>query len=308
MSKKRIICICGPTGAGKTGSSIAAAARVGGAIVNYDSRQVYSDFPIITAQPSSSEQSACPHRLYGFLETSKQLTAPAWAEMAASEMDLIIGEGRTPILVGGTGFYLQALLEPLSPIPEVSSEVRESVQERCKKLGSPALHLELEKTDPESAARIHPNDTQRVTRAVEVLESTGRTLSEWQKESAEPPDYEPLYLGIGLDIRELESMLDARIGAMIEAGALEEARKAWDRCPDRNAPGWSGIGCAELLSYLMGDLSLDEARALWFRNTRAYAKRQLTWFKRNRRIRWFRPGDANSLADAAEEFMAGKVS
>jgi tRNA dimethylallyltransferase len=102
-------------------------------------------------------------------------------------------------------------------------------------------------------------------------------------------------------------MLDARISAMIEAGALDEARRAWDRCPDVNAPGWSGIGCAELLGYLMGEHSLDQARALWFRNTRAYAKRQLTWFKRNRRIRWFRPGDANSLADAAEEFMSGRV-
>jgi tRNA dimethylallyltransferase len=302
MSDKRIICICGPTGVGKTASSLAVARRVQGAVVNFDSRQVYADFPIITAQPSVAEQSVCPHRLFGFLPTIERLTAPGWARMAAKEIDDLHGRGLTPILVGGTGFYLRALLEPLAPIPEVPPGVRESVLARCREIGAPGMHEELKLLDPESAERIHPNDTQRVTRAIEVHEATGRPLSEWRETPVETPDYEVLKFGVGLDMKDLELVIGARIGAMLEAGAVEEARRAWARCPVPEAPGWSGIGCAELLKYLLGEMRLEEARELWFKKTRAYAKRQMTWFRRDPDIRWFGPGDASDLADASADF------
>jgi tRNA dimethylallyltransferase len=224
--------------------------------------------------------------------------------MAAIEIARLHGHGMTPILVGGTGFYLQALLSPLAPIPEIPDHVRQSVLGRCKAKGPQLLHLELEKTDPEAAARIHPNDTQRVTRALEVYEATGETLSAWQAKPVEgAPEYDVLTFGVGLDIRELEPKLDARIGEMLGAGALDEIRAAWERCPDRDAPGWSGIGCAELLAHHLGEMTLDEARDLWFRNTRAYAKRQMTWFKRDKAIRWFRPGEADAMAREAVRFM-----
>lgn len=305
MPGKRVICICGPTGAGKTGASLAIARSVNGAVVNFDSRQVYADFPIITAQPSEAEQNVCPHLLYGFLSTSEQLSAPAWAEMAAREIAALHGRGMTPILVGGTGFYLQALLEPLASIPEISPEVRQAVLDRCRELGPQLLHRELEQFDPEAAARIHPNDTQRVTRALEVHKATGVCLTDWQAKPADnAPDYKVLRLGVGLEIKELEPMLDARIGAMLDAGAMDEARAAWKRCPDREAPGWSGIGCAELLACLLGEMDLDEARKEWFRNTRAYAKRQITWFKRDKTIRWRRPGDVVEMAGEAAAFVS----
>jgi tRNA dimethylallyltransferase len=304
MPGKRVICICGPTGAGKTGASLAIARSVNGAVVNFDSRQVYADFPIITAQPSEAEQGVCPHLLYGFLPTTGQLSAPAWADMAASEIAALHGKGMTPILVGGTGFYLQALLEPLAPIPEIPQEVRQAVLDRCHELGPQLLHRELEQVDPKAAARIHPNDTQRVTRALEVYQATGESLSLWQAKPADnAPDYQVLRFGVGLDIKELEPLLDARIGAMLDAGALDEARAAWKHCPDRDAPGWSGIGCAEILAYMLGEIDFGEARKQWFKNTRAYAKRQMTWFKRDKSIHWYRPGDAVEMAGRAADFM-----
>lgn len=304
MSAKRIICICGPTGAGKTGASLAVAEKADCAVVNFDSRQVYADFPIITAQPSALEQAVCPHRLYGFLPTSDQLSAPAWADMAAEEIDSLTAQGRTPVLVGGTGFYLQALLEPLAPIPPIPGEVRESVIARCRESGPQILHRELQGIDPVAAARIHPNDTQRITRALEVYEATGKTLSDWHARPTEAPRYDVLYLGVGLGMKELEPMLDARIEAMLGAGAVDEAKRAWEQCSDPDAPGWSGIGCAELLDFLLGKATMDETRKTWFKNTRAYAKRQMTWFKRNSEIRWFSPAEANELADTAAKFLS----
>ena len=269
----------GPTGAGKTAVSLALAQIFDISVINADSRQAYRDFPIITAQPSSEEQARCPHILYGYLATEEKAGAGAYARAArqvlASERD----QGRQPLLVGGTGLYFKALLSGIAPIPPVPQELSRKWQERCGREGSRALHELLAASDPQYAARIHPNDRQRVTRALEVLDATGRTFSWWHENTVPEAAYISCKVGIALPLHELEGPLAKRIDIMLETGALEEAARAMEICGDPAAPGWSGIGCAELFRHLAGELSLDECRALWLKNTRAYAKRQLTWFR-----------------------------
>jgi tRNA dimethylallyltransferase len=292
-----VLCLAGPTGTGKTGAALAVARELPAVVVNFDSRQVYADFPIVTAQPTAGERAACPHRLYGFLPTDQSVTAAAFADLARAEVRAAAAKGLLPILVGGTGLYLKAILQGLAPIPPIPDEVRRAVLARLRAEGAPALHAELARLDPDSAARIHPNDSQRNARALEVFEATGKTLTWWHAEGSQAAPFEPLLLGLGADLESLTPVLAARVRAMLEAGALDEVAAALERCPDPGAPGFSGIGCAELAAHLRGELSLDDAVARWIRNTRAYAKRQFTWFKAVPGLRWLAPGDgAGALA------------
>ncbi len=292
-----MLCLAGPTGTGKTGAALAVAREFPAAVVNFDSRQVYADFPIVTAQPTAGERAVCPHRLYGFLPADQSLTAAAFADLARAEVRAAAERGLLPILVGGTGLYLKAILQGLAPIPPIPAEVRQAVLARLRAEGAPALHAELACLDPDYAARIHPNDSQRNARALEVFEATGKTMTWWHAEGSQAAPFEPLLLGLGADLESLTPVLAARVRAMLEAGALDEVAAALARCPDPGAPGFSGIGCAELAAHLRGELSLDDAVARWIRNTRAYAKRQFTWFKAVPGLRWLAPGHgAGALA------------
>jgi len=300
-----IVCLLGPTGTGKTAAAIAIAGRLPASVVNFDSRQVYHDFPIITAQPDADERAACPHHLYGFLPTEEKMNAARFVELAVDKIEEVRGQGRLPILVGGTGLYLRSLLSGIAPIPKISEDVRRKVLERVAKEGPQVLHAELSQTDPDYAAKIHPNDTQRNARAAEVWLSTGRTMTWWHTESEHAPaPYDALKVGMRIPLSDLEPHLAARIDIMLERGALDEARVAYARCPAPDAPGWTGIGCAELLGFLRGGLTLAEAREKWVRNTRAYAKRQITWFNKEVDIHWFAPGENGPIADLAEQWLA----
>jgi len=296
----RAVLLLGPTGAGKTALSLSLARRFHGGVVNIDSRQVYAGFPIITAQPSPEEQTACPHLLFGHLDCRQKITAGSFLRQCHEAVDQLAQQGRLPLLVGGTGLYARALVEGLAPVPDVPPEVAAALQDQLQVSGLPALRRRLEAADPLAAARIHPNDTQRTLRALEVYEATGRPLSWWQQRPHEGAGrIEPLKLGVLVEREELEGLLARRIELMMQAGALEEARAAWEACPDPEAPAWSGIGCAELLAHLRGELGLEEARALWLRNTRAYAKRQMTWFRKDPEMHWLRP-DAAGTTQALE--------
>jgi tRNA dimethylallyltransferase len=289
-------CILGPTGSGKTAAALALAARQPVTVINADSRQVYADFPIITAQPSPEEQAVCPHALYGFLPTAQKLGAGAFSRLAATAIAEAHDQGRLPVLVGGTGLYFKALLDGLAAIPDVPKAVDAAWQARCKAEGSPSLHALLAEKDPDYAGKIHPNDRQRITRALAVLEHTGKAFSWWHSRPMPPSPYRPLKIGFGLHLLAGENRLGERIEAMLAAGAVAEARRARDICPDKAAPGWSGIGCAELLAHIEGRLSLAQCRELWLKNTRAYAKRQLTWFRADTSIRWFDPDKLEEMA------------
>ena len=298
-----IVCIAGPTGTGKTAASLLLAEGLRGAVVNFDSRQVYADFPLITAQPTPQERSRCPHRLYGFLSLTRSMAAGAWADMAMDAVDELRGKGLKPLFVGGTGLYLKALLEPLAPIPNVPEALRKRIQDLCDSQGAPALHERLGRVDPAYAGRIHPNDRQRVTRALEVYEHTRKPISCWHAEYQGQSPFRALKLGLGMDPADLAPRLARRVDLMLEGGALDEARSAMAKSDDPEAPGWSGIGCAELLAHLKGGLTLDQAREQWIRNTRAYAKRQMTWFRKDQSMRWFEPGQEQAMLDAARVFL-----
>ena len=303
-AKPPIICMLGPTGTGKTAAAIAVSKRMDASVINFDSRQVYQDFPVITAQPDAEEQSACPHLLYGFLPTEEKMTAAKFVELAMEKIEEVRGQGRLPILVGGTGMYLKSLLSGIAPIPEIPVEVRAGVLARIKVEGPQKLHAELTETDPDYAAKIHPNDTQRNARATEVLLATGKNLTWWHTNSEHTPaPYDALKIGMQIDLNELEPRLAKRIGVMMEHGALDEGRKAMAKCDDPKAPGWTGIGCAEVLAHLRNEISQDKARDLWVKNTRAYAKRQITWFKKETDIHWFVPGENEPIADYVESWL-----
>lgn len=290
-----VICLAGPTGGGKTEAAIALARELNGEIVNADSRQVYASFPLITAQPSPEEHAACPHHLYGFLPTAQKISAGRWAERAVETVRDILARGRTAILVGGTGLYFQTLLHGIAAIPPVPPEETARWEARLDREGAPALHALLAGHDPDYAARIHPNDRQRIVRALEVHAVTGRPFSWWHTHAMSAPLCTgPLfYMAPTLDW--LTPRLARRIDVMLEKGALDEARAARLDNDDPAAPGWSGIGCAEVLSYLRGDLTLEECRHLWLRNTRAYAKRQLTWFRGRPQAIACPPADSHAL-------------
>jgi tRNA dimethylallyltransferase len=305
MAAKPVICLAGPTGAGKTAAALHLARELGGGVVNFDSRQVYRLFPLITAQPSPAEQAVCPHALYGFLECTEKITAGAFADMARSAIDALLQQGLVPLLVGGTGLYLRALLHGLAEIPSVPESVARELQEELEERGLPALRGDLARDDPEYAAKIHPNDTQRTLRALEVHRATGRPLTWWHERPVRPTGLHALKLCMDVDLKRLTPRLARRIEDMVAQGALDEARHAWQACPHPDAPAWSGIGCAELLAWLRNTLDLDEAKALWLRNTRAYAKRQLTWFRKEPGVHWVPPGDLETMLLLARRFLGG---
>ena len=290
-----VICLAGPTGCGKTAAALALAEALKGEVINADSRQVYSDFPLITAQPSPEERACCPHHLYGFLPTEQKISAGRWADQAVAEAKAVLARGHVPLLVGGTGLYFQGLLHGIAEIPAIDPAITAALTARLAEEGPAALHAELAASDPAYAARIHPNDRQRIVRALEVLAGTGHTFSWWHEHGMpEPPCAGPL-LVLDMELDALTPRLARRIDLMLHAGALEEARAALRRCDDPAAPGWSGIGCAELLAHLRGELSLEACKALWFKNTRAYAKRQLTWFRARPDAVACAPGDISAL-------------
>lgn len=299
-----VICLAGPTGCGKTAAAIELAQALDAEIVNADSRQVYADFPCITAQPSAEERAACPHHLYGFLPTEARISAGRWAEMAADAVRRLHERGKRALLVGGTGLYFQTLLRGIADIPPVAPEISARWTQRLAEEGPERLHAELGRLDPAYAARIHPHDRQRIVRALEVQDATGKPFSWWHEHAMSAPLCAGPLFSLAPTLDWLEPRLARRIDLMLAEGALEEARAARRRNDDPAAPGWSGIGCAEVLAHLRGELSLADCRALWLRHTRAYAKRQLTWFRGRREAIHVLPGEAAGLLRRVREALA----
>jgi len=299
----RVVCIAGPTGTGKSAVALRLAAEAGGELINADSRQVYADFPLITAQPGPEEQRRCPHHLYGFLRIAEQINAGQWGRLAAAKIAECAARGSLPIMVGGTGLYIRAMTQGMADIPPVEPAVAQRLEAEYAQHGSQALHARLEKADPAYAASTHARNRQRILRALGVWESTGRTFSWWHGQERKYPRCRVLLLVLRAELRELVPRLEQRISAMLEAGALDEARRALAGCADPKAPGWSGIGCAELYRHLCGELSLEQARALWLGNTRAYAKRQLTWFRGQGDAVWMEACDLEGMHAKMRAFL-----
>lgn len=305
MSEFSLVCLVGATGTGKTAAALALATQLGGGVVNFDSRQVYRGLDVVTAQPSAAERAICPHALYGYLSIDTPVRAGAFSGEILRQARTYREQKLVPILVGGTGLYLKSLVDGLAPIPDIDPQVRADVVRECRAHGSQVLHGRLQGIDPDYAARIHPNDPQRICRALEVFTATGQTLTWWHGQTRRPEGLRVLKIGLEADLTALTPRLARRIDLMLEAGAQEEVRQAYENCPDRFAPGFSGIGCSELLSVLLDGMSLELARRDWLRSTRAYAKRQLTWFQKDDGIFWHHPEDTDGMVTRARQFVDG---
>ena len=281
--RQRVILIAGPTASGKSGLALRLAEEVGGTVINADSMQVYQELSIITARPTPDETARVPHRLYGFVPSAEAYSVGRYLKDAAGAIAAVREEGRVPIVVGGTGLYFKALLEGLSPVPEIDPEIRARWRQRAEKEGAAALHAELQQRDPESAARLMPEDKQRLVRALEVLDSTGRKLGDWQRLPGVPvvAETDAIRLLLVADRAELMSRIDARFDAMLAAGVLDEVRAFARLGLSEELPAVRAHGVRPLMAHLRGELPLEAAAEGSKAETRQYAKRQVTWHRRN---------------------------
>ena len=276
-SRPTLAVIAGPTASGKSALALSRALAGNGVIINADASQIYADLQILTARPSAEEMAQAPHRLYGVQDGAKPVSGAQWCAMAQEAIEAAWAAGRLPILVGGTGLYLRLLLEGLAPVPAIDPDIRAAV----RALPLAQAYAALEQADPLMAARLHPSDTTRVQRALEVVRATGQSLAHFQQAT-------PQGLGARVDLQAvrllpdrdtLYARCDARFVAMVAQGALEEVEALAARGLDPQLPIMRALGVAPLMAYLQGEISLDEAIALGQQQTRNYAKRQYTWFR-----------------------------
>ena len=274
-----ILVIGGPTASGKSTLAADAARRVGGVVVNADSMQLYRDLPILTSWPEEDVRARAPHRLYGVLDGAERCSAGRWRALAVAEIEQIHADGALPILVGGTGFYLRALLDGLAPVPAIPEHVRERARALLAQDGSAALHARLAARDPEAAQRLEPGDSQRIMRAYEVIEATGRSLLDWQQDAHERFAGSAAVIVLEPPRDALYDACNARFDRMMAAGGLDEAARLLARHLDPGLPVMKAVGLRALLDHLAGAIPLERAVTLGRQATRRYAKRQTTWFR-----------------------------
>lgn len=296
--------IAGPTASGKSALALRLAESTGGAVINADSAQIYEDLPILSAAPGAEDRARAEHCLYGIMDGAVPCSAADWAELAKAEIARIQEQERLPILVGGTGLYLRTLLDGIAPVPAIDPDIRANVRGASVAENLAALAI----LDPVAAATLNPGDTTRIARALEVIRSTGKTLSEWQ---------ESLEGGIGelVDLQALALLpprhwlyerCDERFANMVDLGALDEVRRLVACHLDPDLPVMRAIGVPELSSHLRGELDLAEAIAAGQQATRRYAKRQYTWFAHQPPPTWLRFRDAveGEVVDRALALLA----
>ncbi len=279
--KKHLVIIAGPTCSGKSELARAMALEFNGQIINADSMQVYSDLQVITSRPSNEDLLSIKHKMYGYLDGSKRGNVASWHKLAIKEILNSEEEKNLPIVVGGTGLYLNSLINGISTIPEPTKDIKEYVNEKILKLGLGTIFDELKKIDSVGSKKIKPNDKQRIVRSYEVFLSSGKPLTFWQsKEILKPLRHSKIYNLLVLPEREvLYQMCNHRFDKMIVSGAIEEVAKLKDRCLDPSLPVMNAIGVRELSCFLEGDTPLEDAVSKSKQLTRNYAKRQVTWFK-----------------------------
>jgi tRNA dimethylallyltransferase len=296
----RVILITGPTASGKSALALELAERHGGVVINADSMQVYRDLRIITARPTVEEEARAPHRLYGHVDATENYSTGRWCVDAAAALTAARQERRIAIMVGGTGLYFKALTQGLAAVPPIPAEVRDSVRRRLAEEGVDVLHAELSKHDPAAAARLAPNDRARVTRALEVVLATGRSLLAWHERglpaSLDPAAAAKIFLNVGRD--ELARRIGDRFDAMMAGGAMEEVRTLAARRLDPSLPAMKAHGVPWLIRHLNGEESLAEAIERAKLETRQYTKRQGTWFRNQLPdFAWVEPSQARDAIE-----------
>ena len=285
--KKKAIVVVGATASGKTALGVHIAKRFNGEVISADSMQIYKGMDIATAKPTTEEMDGIKHHLIDFIDVQSQYSVSNYCDDAKDVFDKIIENDKLPVIVGGTGLYIDSFLSNTKFLEAASSDnIRKELLLEAEKNGVESLYEQLKAIDPDAAKNIHPNNTVRVVRAIEIYRTTGKTLTEQNKLShAVESDIEPLYIGINYADREnLYNRINLRVDLMLEAGLLEEAKDFFKMNPSKTA--FNAIGYKELKPFIDGDLAFDVCVENLKRETRRYAKRQITWFKRNKNINW----------------------
>jgi tRNA dimethylallyltransferase len=297
---KRVIILLGPTGVGKTGASILLAKALDTEIISADSMQIYRGMDIGTAKPSIQERAGVVHHMIDIVDPSQSFSTGQFLQAVSGVIEGLHKRGKVPVIVGGTGLYIRAVTRGIFSGPSADWTLREELLGREREEKG-ALFSYLSKTDPKAAERIGRNDTRRLVRAIEVCLKSGDRMSLLQEKLTSPLPYDFLKIGLTRERRELYGMIERRVDRMIEEGLLEEARRLLLRTPDRTP--LQAIGYKEIEAYLRGGISWEETVALIKRNTRRYAKRQFTWFRKEEGIRWV---DITGIYASAEVFAKVK--
>jgi tRNA dimethylallyltransferase len=304
--KPKLVVILGPTGVGKSEIAVDVALAAGGEVVNADSQLVYRGMNIGTAKPSEATRQGVPHHLIDIVDPDEDFNAARYRELALEAIEGIRTRGKNPIVCGGSGLYLRALLHGIFVGPAKDASIRGRLEEESQVSGLNVLHERLQRLDPAAAAKIHPNDGHRIVRALEVFEVTGKPISDWQtehgfKESA----FYVLKIGLNRQRSALYHLIDRRTEEMIAAGLLEEVEGLAASGYALDLPALQSIGYRQIGLHLRGELTLDEAVALIKRDSHHLAKRQLTWFRADKEIRWFdAEKDREQIKSAIKEFVA----
>lgn len=288
--KPNVLVVCGPTASGKTALAVSLAGALGGEVVSADSMQVYRRMDIGTAKPTAEEMGGVPHHMIDVADPEENWSVARYVEEAVPVVDGIMARGRLPIIAGGTGLYIDHLIAGRRFAPfEAVSGLREELQARVKAEGLPALREQLERVDPDAAARIHPNDEKRIIRALEVYLSTGKTISQHDRESRQVPDrYTPLTIALSFkDRADLWKRIDRRVDGMMERGLEQEVRRLLAEGVPPGCTAMQAIGYKEIAAAILEGRPVSEGAEEVKLRSRQYAKRQLTWFRRNQDAHWF---------------------
>ena len=303
--KQKLILIVGPTAVGKTDISIKIAEKFGGEIISADSMQIYKGMDIGTAKIKDEEMRGIPHHMIDIVEPDEDFSVSDFKEKAYKYIEEIAERGNIPIAAGGTGFYVNSLVYNLNFADSGSDEeVREKYSSLAEEKGNEYIMEILRKIDPESADRININDRKRIVRAIEVYEVSGRKMSETYKDfRKENEDFHLIMIGLNRDRQKLYDRINRRVDIMLEEGLVDEVRSLLERGYDKNLTSMKAIGYKEVAEYIEDSISYDEMTEILKRNSRRFAKRQLTWFRRDKRIKWFNYDDYSSENEAFEEII-----
>lgn len=304
--KERIIAIVGPTASGKTRLSVALAEALDGEIISFDSMQIYRGMDIGTAKPTVEERCGIPHHMIDIADPREDYSVSRFVEEADRILQDILSRGKSVILVGGTGLYIDSLMKGLEFAPLPQSGVREELTRIAQEQGIEVLMDRLRAVDPASAERIHPSNQKRVIRALEIYLESGKTMTQHNLETQEkPPKYEPLWIGLDYVNREaLYDRINRRVDLMVEQGLLEELRELLSQGIPPEATSMQAIGYKELLGYIGGECTLEEATDLLKQSSRRYAKRQRTWFRRNPKVNWLMLEDEPDFGQVLQSALA----
>jgi tRNA dimethylallyltransferase len=304
LKKPKVIVICGPTGIGKTSVGIELAEKFGGEIVSADSMQIYRYMDIGTAKPTVEEKRRIPHHMIDIVDPDEDYDAVQFSKQARAIIAELHNRDRLPFVVGGTGFYIKALLHGIFQSEPVNPQIRNRLKQESEENGSDFLFERLKEIDPSAAGRIHPNDSYRIIRALETIESSGKTISEHHQNHGFADDpFTALKIGLQLDRQNLYARIDERVDLMIEAGIVEEVTKLLEMGYTAELKSMQSIGYRHVVEFLEEKLSWDECVRTLKRDTRRFAKRQFTWFGADRQNYWYEPDQLNEIVRLVEGFL-----